>query len=390
MPLASHLSLMERAAGAGSWSWDVATRQFDLSDGFRSLMGLESSSAAPSIRQCLNSLDSAARGPVSRALLRCLRAGKSWSLEVNLNAQRGRRRLLAQGEAVFEGGRVVGLRGVVVDIDARHRAEYERNELARRCRSMGDALFVFSATLSPGGTLVDVSEAAVALAGESRDRLVGRRLWLTPWWTYSGEVQMQLHAGIESAAAGEAVRYEVDLMTPRGPLPVEFALRPVFDAQGRVEWLVAEAQDISERQRVAQQLRQSEMRFRALFDHAPIGLAVVGLDGRIQTVNRELSRLLGYSRIQLLAGMNFQQITHVADLDAERECLHRLLAGEVEGYRIDKYFVHRTGRLVRVQLDATLVRDDHGEPLYFVLHIQDLAARDLAGVLPSAERRARA
>lgn len=372
----AHASLLERALLAGTWSWESGTRALRASGGLLPLLGLQDAAAAPTLERCLARFAPESRERLTAAVERCGATGESWDLELQLGTMLGQgRHLRSLGEARLEAGQVTGISGVFVDIEARVRAERGRAESERQLRQMSDSVFLFAAELSPEGIVIDASATSLALIDASREAVLGQPVWMTPWWTHSGEIQMQLHAGIMCAAAGERVRYEVEVMGTQGPVAVDLTLRPVLDAEGRVERLVAEGQDISDRRRIALALRSSEARFRLVFDQSPIGMAVAGLDGRIRMANRALSDILGYPRIQLLAGMNLQQITLPADLDAELDKMNLLLAGESRGYRIEKRLIHRSGRLVNVQLDVALVRDDQDEPLHFMLHVQDMEAR---------------
>lgn len=262
--------------------------------------------------------------------------------------------------------------------------------LERAAHAQSDPRRLLTVVLSVDGRVLAVSDAAVALSGQPREGLLGQHLWLTPWWAYSGDIQMHLHSSLRAAAAGEMVRYEVEIMGIDGPLAVDFSIRPMFDDQGRIDLLIADGHDISEQRRLALALRLSEARFRLCFDQSPIGMALTGLDGRCLMANRALSELVGYPRIQLLAGMNFQQITHPADLESEFDKMQSLLTHTAETYRIDKRLVHRSGRVIEVQLDVALTRDEHGEPLHFILHIQELGARKAARDLGVLGRNTRA
>ena len=376
---------------AGTWSWESGTRALRASGGLLPLIGLQDTTTAPTLERCLARFAPESRERLTSAVERCVATGEGWDLELQLGTMLGQgRHLRSLGEARVEDGQITGVSGVFVDIESRVRAERQQAEAEKQRRQMSDAVFLFAAEMSPEGILIDVSASALALVDAGRDTLLGQPVWMAPWWTYSGEIQMQLHAGIMCAAAGERVRYEVEVMSAQGPVAVDLTIRPVLDAAGRVERLIAEGQDISDRRRIALALRNSEARFRLVFDQSPIGMAVAGLDGRIRMANRALSEILGYPRIQLLSGMNLQQITLPTDLDAELDKMNLLLAGESRGYRIEKRLIHRSGRLVNVQLDVALVRDDQGEPLHFMLHVQDIEARVSAEAGDLGEWRVRA
>ncbi len=114
--------------------------------------------------------------------------------------------------------------------------------------------------------------------------------------------------------------------------------------------------------------------FAAAFANAPIGMAVIGLDGSFRQVNREFCRITGYSA-EDLTQLTFQDITHPDDLDIDLAEASRLLAGDIASYQMDKRYYSRDGHVVWVRLSVFLVHDDAGEPLSFISHIEDISAR---------------
>ncbi|MFC4519324.1 diguanylate cyclase [Cupriavidus pinatubonensis] len=125
-------------------------------------------------------------------------------------------------------------------------------------------------------------------------------------------------------------------------------------------------------------LHSSDQRFRLAMEHSAIGMALTGLDGRWQTVNRSLSELLGYSAAELRQ-QRFQDITHPDDLEADLGQMKRLLAGEIESYRLEKRFLHQDGEYRWALLAVSLVRDQQSRhPLHFIAQIEDIHMRKLA------------
>ena len=121
-------------------------------------------------------------------------------------------------------------------------------------------------------------------------------------------------------------------------------------------------------------------------EHSPVGLALVGLDGRWLRVNDALATLVGRSPAELLAG-TFQDITHPEDLDADLSHVQALIAGSSDSYQMDKRYLHADGRVVWVSLHVAMVRDEDGKPLHFVSHITDITERrKLADLLTGQAR----
>ena len=102
-------------------------------------------------------------------------------------------------------------------------------------------------------------------------------------------------------------------------------------------------------------LATSEETLRLAMENAPIGEALVGLDGRWLRVNGALCDLLGYSREALL-DIDFQAITHPEDVDGDVAFLDKVLSGEIASYTLEKRYIHRDGHIIWGLLSVSLVR----------------------------------
>jgi two-component system phosphate regulon sensor histidine kinase PhoR len=111
--------------------------------------------------------------------------------------------------------------------------------------------------------------------------------------------------------------------------------------------------------------------WRLTLQHSPIGMALVGLDGRLLMVNRALCDMLGYDA-ETLAQRGFQELTHAADLDADLELFVQAVAGEIDSYRLRKRYLHADGHVVWGDLSVALVRGRDGCPLHFISQILDV------------------
>ena len=118
----------------------------------------------------------------------------------------------------------------------------------------------------------------------------------------------------------------------------------------------------------------SENRFRNAFEHAIIGMALLGLDGRFLTVNPSLCGIVGYTAQELLA-TNFQALTHRTDLEFDLDQMRQMLEGEILSYEVERHLNLRRGSEAWALLSVSLVRDSNGEPLYFLAQLQDITKR---------------
>ena len=122
------------------------------------------------------------------------------------------------------------------------------------------------------------------------------------------------------------------------------------------------------------ELRESEERFRLTIDGAPIGMALVALDGRFVRVNAALSQIVGYS-VEELQQLRFQDITHPDDLGSDLELLNRLVRSEIPQYQREKRYLRKGGGPVPILLSVSILRSAEGTPLYFIGQIEDISER---------------
>lgn len=156
--------------------------------------------------------------------------------------------------------------------------------------------------------------------------------------------------------------------------PAIVGLNPLHSPFG--EWVLASILDITDRKQ-AEELRarfaeaRSEQRFRLSFDEAPVGMALIGGDGRWLRVNRALCEMTGYTETELIA-LN-HDITHTDDLAETRRLVPQMLSGAVPSMGKEKRYAHKHGETIYVLLNVAVVdRDESGRPLLFVAHIQNL------------------
>ena len=146
---------------------------------------------------------------------------------------------------------------------------------------------------------------------------------------------------------------------------------PLHDASGAVIGVVGTHEDVTGQRQAALDLLESEERFRATFEQAAVGIAHVGADGRFLRVNRKLCEMVGYTREELLSG-RFQDITHPEELGADLENVRKMLAGEIQAYSMEKRYLRKDGGTAWIALSVSLVRDEEGQPKYFISVIEDI------------------
>ncbi|MEK7850577.1 MAG: PAS domain S-box protein, partial [Deltaproteobacteria bacterium] len=123
-----------------------------------------------------------------------------------------------------------------------------------------------------------------------------------------------------------------------------------------------------QRNRLEEALLESEERFKAAFEYAPVGMALADINGRFIKVNKTFCDMLGYSEHELPAA-GFRAITHQDDLEAAKRHAPHPESGV---FSIEKRFIHKTGRIVWVFVKTFMLKDASGKPLYSIKHIEDI------------------
>jgi diguanylate cyclase (GGDEF)-like protein/PAS domain S-box-containing protein len=140
-------------------------------------------------------------------------------------------------------------------------------------------------------------------------------------------------------------------------------------------------QEISERKRleagakqVERGLREVRERFESAFNNAPIGMALIAMDGRWLQVNDALCRITGHTAEELRA-TTLRAMTHPDDVDLDAQGLEQLVAGAVPNYQIEKRYRHAWGHHVWALVTMSIVRDADRNPLHIVTQVQDISER---------------
>jgi PAS domain S-box-containing protein len=119
-----------------------------------------------------------------------------------------------------------------------------------------------------------------------------------------------------------------------------------------------------------------------------LGRGRVSADGRWLEVNAAFCEMVGYTAEELLS-TDFQAIADPADVEVDLAQVCRLLDGQIDGYRLDKRYRHKTGHVVWALIEVTLHRDARDGPRELILEVQNITrarvdGRDSQGELPSA------
>lgn len=127
--------------------------------------------------------------------------------------------------------------------------------------------------------------------------------------------------------------------------------------------------DISQRQAVESALRESEERFRGVFEGAEVGIAIIEVSGGRMTTNGAYQRMLGCTPEEMSSVAIFDELTHPEDLGADRASYQRVVNGEIDRLHLDKRFVLRSGQTVWASVEISTLRASAGRAPKFILGV---------------------
>jgi two-component system cell cycle sensor histidine kinase/response regulator CckA len=186
----------------------------------------------------------------------------------------------------------------------------------------------------------------------------------------AGRVEAVIGVDFESARWTDAIGHARLLAL----IPVGILIGSVAIGAGL---LASTRADLARRAASERVLREQSTMLQLVFDHAPGGITVAGLDGRIREANTSACRLLGYTREEMRQKTIFE-LTHPDDLAATRAFGERLRQAPAVPVAIEKRYVRKDGSTLTAVTHIAVIRDDRGDPLYYLAQITDVSELRLA------------
>jgi len=149
---------------------------------------------------------------------------------------------------------------------------------------------------------------------------------------------------------------------------------PIYDSDGTVLGILGIGRDITERMLAGEKLQASEKRFRAIFDQAPVAIALLDTQGHPIISNLRLTKMIGYSSDEL-AKMMFTEFTYPEDIDKDLNQFTDLIAGKISGYNIEKRYIHKNGTLIWANLYTTTLNDSNGLIQEIIGMVEDITEK---------------
>jgi PAS domain S-box-containing protein len=300
-------------------------------------------------------------------LISQLQNERYWSGELRHICKDGREVIVESRQQLLDDDVILEVNRDVTKVKA---LEAGQTELARELSAAAakfEAIFnqssIFAGIMDLRGYLREANNLSLEQCGYTREEVLDRPFWDTPWWRGSDEMKARIRFATEQAALGHIFREELQYWVADGSERiVDFAMHPIRDRSGTVAFLHPTGIDITERKRAEAALRESEQRFRwlaSVVESSDEAIVSKNLDGVITSWNKGAERVFGYTAEEAIGKPITIVIPHDR-YDEERMILTRIRRGE----RIDHFETVRQrkhGSFINVSLTVSPVKDADGK-----------------------------
>lgn len=262
------------------------------------------------------------------------------------------------------------------DITARRKQEEEvwksRRQLQAIVEGTSDAVFIKDAQ----GRYLLFNSAAGRFVGKPPEEVIGH----DDTFIFQYDDAQSVMAGDRQVMAhGTTQTYEDLVTTPDGLRRTFMSTKgPLFGSDGAVIGLFGISRDITERKQAEEAVKDAELRYRSIFEQAPVGIATIdSLTGRFLSVNASFCAINGYANEEMLS-RTFLDITHPDDLQADLDQMKRILDGDIAMFELDKHVLNKNGDTIWVHLTCVSLWQRPSDPRMHLAIVQDITERKRA------------
>ena len=367
------LSEAQRVAHVGSWELDVATQTTSWSDELYRTFGLDPNDPSPTWDQLRQFFNSGEWDNLNILVSRAVEFGEPYEVDLQIiRSDSSTGYVFAKGTPRRNTeGEIYKLFGITMDISDRKTNEFMLRRYERVVAVATDAIVLYDRNY----VYQLVNQVYLDWHNKPQQEIIGHSVGeILGGNTHQSNIQPRL----ERSLAGEVQQYE-DWFNYDDDCRrfVRVTYSPHSETDGSITGVLASLHDLTELKQTEEYLRKSEESLRRYFDQPLLGMAISNPDKSWQDVNSCFCKMLGYSHSEMLQ-KNWEEMTHPDDLALNVCYFDRALAGEIEGYVMDKRFICKNGDIIYTSISAQCLRNLDKSVNSFVVMVQDISDRKQA------------
>jgi len=376
------LKKAQQVSHVGSWLWHVQQNRLEWSDEMYHIFGIKkenfNGNLADVITSAIHPDDRAAVNESNRSVAE---VGKPIPLEYRVIRPDGTGRVVwaEAGELILNvEGKSDVLTGIVQDITERKQAEEALRENQMMLTNILDSVpqNIFWKDLA--GVYLGCNENFAQTVGlTSPDQIIGKTDYDLPWSRAAADTYRADDQEVISQNLPKRHIIEPGQTADGTPIWADTTKVPLLNAAGKPYGVLGVYEDITERKQTEEAQRQSEARFRTLFEQAAVGVMLTETKtGRYVAVNQRWCDFIGFSKEELL-NRNFQTFTYPDDLQVNVDNNDLMVAGKIREYSMEKRYIRKDGITVWATLTVSPMwkLDEKPDVYLHIAIVQDITER---------------
>ena len=270
-----------------------------------------------------------------------------------------------QGVGIFSDSEdeLIALEGFITDITEQKTVEDQLSLQSNALEAAANGIVI----CDKDGTIMWVNTAFTSLTGYSINEVLGKKTSILKSGVHDDNYYAYMWGKIN---VGETWRGEIVNKRKGGTnYWEEMQITPIKNSRGEITNFIAIKQDITERKKADESLRESELRFRGLYENATIGIYRSTPEGKILLANPTLIKIAGYDSIDELTNLNAKST--YADPET-REIFKNEIEKNGKIFGLESKWKKKDGTIIYIRESARAVKDNEGRDLYYEGTIEDI------------------
>jgi PAS domain S-box-containing protein len=340
------LAETEKIGNVGGWEFNMDTQEQTWTEEVYRIHEVDFS-YKPTVNEGINFYEPASRPIIERAVQRAIEQGEPFDVELEIVTAKGNLRAVhAIGKADLERRRVFGF---FQDVTERKRAEDALYQSEAKYRQMVETTNEGVIVLDSDTRMTLINQQMATMLGYTIEEMLGQKLESLLFEDDLGDHQAQM----QLRSQGQNAVYERCFRRKDGEkLWTLVSATATTDAEGHFDGAFGMVTNITERKQTEERLRESEERYRTLFEKASDGIFYLSADGKMLAVNESFARMHGYS-VEEMQGMSLQDLDTPKNIQEMSGRMRRIMAGEIIEFEAEHY--HKDGHIVPLAVSTGLI-----------------------------------